>query len=124
VTADTTTAENAGSQLLKVVLASWKREGIQFPKNMQVVICYNVTLDMDGNRAVSSHAGLLFEKGGQYVFVEKLGNSAPYVRFDFTNLNDLYLWLFAEIQPTMDKGDLLFAMFNDGKNQSIVELGK
>jgi hypothetical protein len=118
-----TTPQNAGTWLLKIVQTSRNREGIKFPKNMQVVICYDMTLDAEGNRAVASHAGLLFKDGKQYVFLEKNGNSAPYVRFDFSDLNDLYRWLFAEIQPTMDRRDLLFAIFSDNKNQSVVKLG-
>jgi hypothetical protein len=119
-----TIAGNEGSMLLTVVQSSWKREGIEFPRNMQIVICYDMTLDSYGNRAVSSHAGLLFKDGQRYVVLEKNGNSAPYVRFDFSDLNDLYQWLFAEIQPTMDIHDALFAIFCDDKGQSIVKLGK
>lgn len=118
-----TTPQNAGAWLLKAVQASWKREGIEFPKAMQVVICYDMTLDEQGNRTVASHVGLLFKSGDKYVFLEKNGNSAPYVQFDFSDLNDLYQWLYWEIHPTMDRHDLLFAIFNDNKNQSVVELG-
>jgi hypothetical protein len=115
-----TTKENLGNELLQTLRFSWEREGIKFPKEMEIVICYDVTfVDKKGARAVSSHAGLLFRNQDQYVFVEKLGSSAPYVRFDFKDKRDLFNWLRAEIEPTMDKGDFLFASFNDREIREI-----
>jgi len=120
-----TTKENAGNELLKLLQSSWKREGMEFPKNIKVVICYDVTMDdQNFSRAVSSHAGLLFQDDEQYVFIEKLGDCAPYVRFDFKDKNDLFLWLRGELDPTMNKDDLLFVSFNDNEGNVINEISR
>jgi hypothetical protein len=59
-----------------------------------------------------------------FLFVEKLGNSAPYVRFDFTEKDDLFVWLRAELEPTMNKSDLLFACFNNHDSTSVNEISR
>lgn len=66
-----------------------------------------------------SFLDLLFRNQGQYVFIEKLGTTAPYVRFDFKDKNDLLVWLRAEIEPIMGKEDFLFASFNDREVKEI-----
>lgn len=119
-----TTKENLRSKLLQALKFSWDREGIKFPKETEIVICYDVTLvGKKGAHAVSSHAGLLFRNQDQYVFVEKLGSSAPYVRFDFKDKRDLFDWLRAEVEPTMGKGDFLFASFNDSEIEDLDKIG-
>ena len=120
-----TTRENFGGNLLQLLRAIWKREGIEFPHNMDMVICYDAVFDGEhGSSAVSSHAGMLFRNDEQYVFIEKLGTNAPYVRFDFRNKKDLFIWLRGELGPTMDKEDLLFATFNDSQIESLNEISR
>ncbi|MEJ0090340.1 MAG: DUF4300 family protein [Limisphaerales bacterium] len=117
-----TTKENLGDKLLQTLRLSWERQGIVFPREMEIVICYDVKcVDGKGPQAVSSHVGLLFRNQDQHIFIEKLGMSAPYVRFDFKDKKDLFYWLRAEIEPTMGKGEFLFASFND---REIEDLGK
>jgi cyclic-di-GMP-binding protein len=41
------------------------------------------------------------------------------VAVQFVNFRDLFNWLRAEIEPTMDKGDFLFASFNDREIREI-----
>ena len=107
-----TTRENLGNNLLQVLQTNWKRQGIKFPENMEIVICYEARLDPTYDaHAVSSHVGLLFRNDEQYVFIEKLGTSAPYVRLDFKVKKDLLDWLRAEIEPIVVKARIFISFF-------------
>jgi hypothetical protein len=116
-----TTRQNFGTNLLRVVKSIWKREGVKFPRNLQVVICYDgMIFDQDKFfQAVSSHAGLLFQNEDEYVFIEKFGTNAPYVRFDFRNESDLLAWLRAETAPILNKDELLFVSFDDQRIKQV-----
>jgi len=115
-----TRRENFGSNLLQVLQTNWKRQGIKFPENMEIVICYNAFLDPQYDaHVVSSHIGLLFRNREQYVFIEKLGTSAPYTRFDFKDKKDLLVWLRTEIEPIMSEGRFLLASFNDREVEDL-----
>ena len=118
-----TTKEDLGQRLLQTLRLSWERHGIVFPREMEIVICYDVKfVDGKSPQAVSSHVGLLFRNQEHYVFIEKLGMSAPYVRFDFKDKRDLSFWLRAEIEAIMDKGEFLFASFNDGEIEDLSKI--
>ena len=119
-----TTRQNFQKALLNQLRAGWQREGIAFPTNMEVVICYDAVLDgQSAPHAVSTHTGLLIPHGNQFVFLEKSGSNGPYVRFDFKDRKDLLAWLRMEIEPTTDNGDLLFATINDREIVSLNETG-
>lgn len=115
-----TTRENFKARLLQLLQSSWKKFGVKFPKNAEVVICYNAFIDPQKDaQAVSSHVGLLFQNGEQYVFIEKLGVTAPYVRFDFTDKKDLLIWLKSEIEPIEGEHEFLLVSFNDNEIEDL-----
>jgi hypothetical protein len=116
------TRENLRGTLLKILQSNWKRQGITFPKNVEVVIYHSVALNE--HNSLTSHAGLLFQDHNQYIYIEKAGASGPYVRLDFTDKSDLFTWYKAAIKPTTDKGNLLFATFNDREIDSLNETGR
>jgi uncharacterized protein DUF4300 len=120
-----TTKENFGDRLLQMLRSRWKQQEVKFPKNIKIVICYNAMLDAPQNiaNALSSHVGLLFQNREQYVFIEKLGVSAPYVQIDFNSKKDILVWLRAEIEPIMDKREFLLVSFNDLEVKSLDDVG-
>ena len=107
----TTSRENLPKVLLKSLKLTWNRCGISFPKQSKIVIFHSFW--PQGRNALSTHSGLLFENDRQYVFLEKDGATGPYVRLDFENLNDLFIWYMAAIKPLADRGNITFATFND-----------
>jgi hypothetical protein len=56
---------------------------------------------------------LLLHNCGEYVYIEKAGNSGPFVRLDFADKRDLLSWFNAAIRPTEAKENMFFATFND-----------
>jgi hypothetical protein len=121
---NSTTRQNFGGRLLQSIRLSRQRFGVKFPKNVEVVICYNAFIDPQKvASAVSSHVGLLFQDKTHYVFIEKLGVTAPYVRLDFTDKKDLLVWLRAEIEPIKDKHEFLLASFDDREIDDLDEDG-
>lgn len=114
-----TTRENLANTLLKTLRLNWRSQGIVFPTNLEVVIYHSVALDE--HNSLTSHAGLLFRNHGQYLYIEKAGSSGPYVRLDFENKKDLFIWYKAAIKQTADKGNPLFVTFND---KEIVDLNE
>jgi hypothetical protein len=121
---NSTKQENLASSLLKVLQSGWKRQGIVFPTNMEIVICHSAVLNENHIPLVSSfasatHAGVLFQNHGQYVYIEKAGVSGPYVRLDFTTKKDLLSWLKSLIESTTNGRDHLFATFNDREIKSL-----
>jgi hypothetical protein len=98
---DSTTRENLRGILLKILQSNWKRQGITFPTNAKVVIYHSVALNE--HNSLTSHAGA----------------SGPYVRLDFKNKSDLLTWHKAGIKPTTDKGNFLFATFNDQEIEAL-----
>jgi hypothetical protein len=124
-----TTHNNLKTSLMEVLQANWKRQGIVFPTNMEIVICHSAVLNESGGPlfapfAWATHSGLLFQNNGQYVYIEKAGASGPYVRLDFTNKKDLFPWLKSVIVSTTVERDHLFATFNDREIVSLDDAGK
>ncbi|MGD0745137.1 MAG: DUF4300 family protein [Verrucomicrobiota bacterium] len=117
-----TTRENLKNTLLKILQSNWKRQGITFPKNVEVVIYHSVALNE--HNSLASHAGLLFQDYNQYIYIEKAGASGPYVRLDFTDKSDLFTWHQAGIKPTTDKRNFLFATFNDHEIEALNDIPK
>ena len=112
-----TNPSNLADNLLQVLQAEWKRQGIVFPSNIEIVICYSAVWNQDGPAflapfANATHAGLLFRDHDRYVYLEKAGASGPYVRLDFADKRDLLPWLKSLIEPTITERDHLFATFN------------
>jgi hypothetical protein len=105
--------------LLKVLQSSWHGLGVMFPTNQDVVIFHSISVKE--HNALASHAGLLFKNQGKYVYIEKAGSSGPYVRIDFMDMSDLFSWYKAAIKQPADKGNPLFATFNDQKIESLDE---
>lgn len=117
-----TTREKLANTLLKTLQLNWKNQGIVFPTNLEVVIYHSVALAE--HNSLTSHAGLLFRNHDQYVYIEKAGSSGPYVRLDFKNKKDLFIWHKAAIKQTTDKGNPLFATFNDKEIDDLDETGR
>lgn len=122
-----TTEDNLQSSLLKVLQSNWKRQGIIFPTNMEIVVCHDATLN-DSNApfaasfTATTHMGLLFQNHDGYIYLEKDGVSGPYVRLDFTNKRDLLPWLKSVIESTAGKNSRLFATFNGSEIESLNEI--
>lgn len=117
-----TTREDLASKLLKTLQVSWKSQGIVFPTNLAVVFFHSVALNE--HNSTTSHAGLLFRNNDRFVYIEKAGSSGPYVRLDFTEKKDLFIWYKAAIKPTADQGNLSFATFNDKTIENLDEIAR
>ena len=117
-----TTRENLENTLLNTLQEGWKRQGIAFPTNMEIVLFHSVILNE--HNSLTSHAGLLFQNHGQYIYLEKAGPSGPYVRLDFSNKKELLSWFKVAIKPVADKGNFLCATFNDRQIESLGMVGR
>lgn len=112
-----TTREKLAVTLLKTLQLSWRRQGVVFPTNLEIVIYHSVALAE--HNSLTSHAGLLFRNHDQYVYIEKAGSCGPYVRLDFADKSDLFTWYKAAIKQVSDKGNPLFATFNDREIEDL-----
>ncbi len=115
-----TTREELRDKLLKALQLNWKNLGIVFPTNLEVVLYHSVALDE--HNSLTTHAGLLFRNRNQYIYIEKIGSSGPYVRLDFEDKEDLFIWYQSAVKPTADKGSAIFATFNDNEIEDLDEL--
>jgi hypothetical protein len=112
---NSTTENNLSQTVWKILTSDWKKQKLEFPKNMQVVLCYGVNFPQ--RIMLTGHAGLLFRIHNHYVFIEKTGGSGPFVRFDFEDRADLNLWLAKEFNGL--GWTHLFATFNDKEIEEI-----
>ena len=99
------------SALLETLRVYWKRCGVIFPRDPKIVIFHSVTIK--DCSVWTSHCGLLFRDGSHYIFLEKDGPFGPYVRLEFADLNDLFVWYKAAVRPSSDGGNIVFATIND-----------
>ena len=106
----------------EALLASWRRSGLAFPTNVQVVLCHQVSL---ANRfLVTAHAALLIRDGERMSYLSKEGGSGPFVRIDFSDERDLKVWLTAMFKGAGSLGYTHhFVTWNDSRIEELpVEL--
>jgi hypothetical protein len=106
-----TTPEALPAVMFKTLKLGWERCGVVFPKQAKIIIFHSASLKE--HNSVSTHAGILFTNDGRYLYLEKAGPSGPYVRLDFDDINDLFVWYKVAIKPNSDQGNFLFATLND-----------
>ncbi len=112
---NSTTETNLAQKVFEALKVDWNRQKIEFPKNMEVVLCSGI--NFPNKFMLTIHAGLLLKHQRHYVFLEKSGGSGPFVRLDFEDKADLNVWLASEF------GGLgwthVFATFNDQEVEAI-----
>lgn len=89
--ASTTTENSLRDDVWRRLRTSWRRDGVQFPGRMQVVLCHEI--DLSRHLIATAHAGLLLVHNSTYLLIEKAGGRGPFVRTEFSRKGDLLAWL-------------------------------
>jgi len=109
-----TTSETCAVTMLEVLRAAWRRAGLKFPDKCELVMVHGVK----SFGVCSDHAGLLIPHGGTFTYVEKIGGSGPFVRFDFNERTDLTAWLSA-IWQRCQVHENHFVTINDARIEKL-----
>jgi hypothetical protein len=97
------------SEAVKQVLnASWRRNGVQFPKSPEVLMLHRG----DGLMLRTSHAGVIFPRGHKHTYIEKLSLYGPFVRLDVEDKTDVFRWVGSLHQDT-NTSERLFVTLNE-----------
>src|SRR5262249_35922318 len=106
-----TTEVGLGNRVMEVLRANWHRQGLQFPKECQIVLCHEVNFP---RRTFSTtHAAILWQRESGYTYLEKAGGAGPFVRLDIKAIPDLFPWLSAQFKGLEYEYTHLFVSFND-----------
>jgi len=73
------------------------RDGLQFPKKLQVVSCGHIV--MNHHFWDIEHVAVCFEHKGKLIYVEKNGACGPFMRADFNNEAELAEFAAAKLLP-------------------------
>ncbi|HMC27010.1 MAG TPA: hypothetical protein VKM56_04355 [Verrucomicrobiae bacterium] len=103
--------KDVGRAVIDSLRASWKRQGLGFPKNVEVVLCHEVSVPK--GLLCTAHAGVLVRRERGYTYLEKAGGSGPFVRLDIEDRSDLFPWLSAIFEAGKFGYTHHFATFND-----------
>jgi hypothetical protein len=95
-----------------------RREALKFPSKFEVVLLHNVILS--DHMMKTCHAGLLFQRGKGFTYIEKAGTRGPFIRLDLAERSDLIPWLTLPFTDYADPSFRHFATFND---RSIKKIG-
>jgi hypothetical protein len=106
-TTQNTVEANVGATLQN----QWRRHGLRFPKNCEVVLCYEVSVPR--HYFSTAHCGVLFRHGNGFTYLEKAGMTGPFVRIDVREKKDLLPWLGAMFMWSKDDFTHSFTTFND-----------
>jgi hypothetical protein len=82
-----TSQDGLGSTLLSTLHAGWRRSGVEFPRDCDIVLCH--WSDLRGCMAATRHAGVLSRRHGPFVYIEKAGVTGPFLRLDLEDIEDL-----------------------------------
>jgi hypothetical protein len=116
-----TSTERLESIVMKTLDSAWKKMGFVFPKNCELVLCHQgdfVPKMFPQKVFGTTHAGVLFRNGSNYVYLEKTGGSGPFVRLDFDDRKELTTWLAAHLSGEANWG---FTDFFVSFNNSAIE---
>ncbi len=80
-------SEKTGSSLLQVLRSRWDQQGVVFSEKVQTTLLHRI--DVANKRFFTSHAGLLFQNGRGYTYIEKSGGQGPFLRIDLQSQKDL-----------------------------------
>jgi hypothetical protein len=95
--------------LLRTLRWGWRRNGLEFPGNGQVVLGHLVKAPW----VLTDHAGVLFQTGKRCTYLEKAGGKGPFVRLELEDKADLLTWLAAHMEGGRKYGYTdFFATFN------------
>lgn len=109
--------EVLAASVLEALRKDWRIQKLAFPENFRLVAIHQVHLP---SRAfTTTHAGLLFQRGKGYVYLEKAGGSGPFVRLDFEDRTDLLVWLAAALKGLEHEHTHVFATFNDASIEDL-----
>ena len=91
--------------------SDWKRAGVRFPEQFQVVLYHKA--DLPAHTICTAHTGLLFRHRTGYTYLEKAGGRGPFLRLDFADKADLIPWLSGAFNEREHQNAALFVTFND-----------
>jgi hypothetical protein len=101
------------AKMLDVLRTTWKRDGIKFPEQFEVVLLYSVQPWAQGHSVRTSHAGLMLRRDGGFTYLEKIGWRGPFIRLDLDARFDLMPWLAVPLGICTNVNCHHFATFND-----------
>jgi hypothetical protein len=101
-------ATNYSEAVHQVLNASWRRNGVRFPKSPEVLLLHRG----EGLTLRTSHAGVIFPHGHKFTYVEKIGWSGPFVRLDVEDKADILRWVGSLYHGT-NTSERLFVTVNE-----------
>jgi hypothetical protein len=78
--------------VLPVLEAGWRRWGLRFPKEFEVLLLHLA----DGQLLYTRHAGLVFPRGNELTYIEKTRGEGYFVRLDVSERRDIFAWQWAQ----------------------------
>jgi hypothetical protein len=95
--------------VLKMLHASWKHDGVIFPDLFEIVLFHESTFPA----VITMHAGILFPRKNGYGYIEKAGGQGPFVRLEAKDKQDLMVWLSGMAKGTNWNSTDQFVTFNN-----------
>lgn len=74
--------------VLQVLQARWRRAGLKFPNDVEVLLLHFA----EGRTLRTTHAGLLFPRGGEFTYIEKTCIDGHFIRLDVSDKRDVFEW--------------------------------
>ena len=108
LSADESTVE---ARVLEVLRTTWKREGLEFPSQFEVVLLFGA--DVSEHTIRTCHTGLLIEDKHGCTYIEKAGKRGPFLRLDLDERSDLMPWLGVPVANCTNSSCYHFATFGD-----------
>jgi len=113
-----TAKEKLGDTVFDTLRWSWRRNGVTFPKRCEAVLLHLVSFP--GRSLHTDHAGVVIQRDGRFIYIEKAGGQGPFVRLDMDHKADLVEW-FGEYVSVGSKAGATdyFATFNDTEIMTV-----
>jgi hypothetical protein len=99
---------NTSAAALPVLQASWRRSGITFPTEFEVVLLHI----LDGAMLRTSHAGLLFRRGNEFTYIEKTCGEGYFIRLDGSERENVFEWLWG-VHAGTNTSEKIFVTLNE-----------
>ena len=106
--------QNLEQVIQRVLKAHWRRGGVRFGPDLQVVLCHEINLAE--RRFTTGHCGVLFKDQGRKLYVEKAGGRGPFVLLAPESETGLLEWLQVKYKGRVSEGTShVLVTFNDEK---------
>lgn len=90
---DITREKDLERMVLAILKQSWRAQGLEFPQEAKMVLCHEI--NFHDKLFTTAHAGIIIQNGSMKTYLEKSGGSGPFIRIDYTDEEDLRVWLSA-----------------------------